>query len=153
MPTFKDADGRDWNLTLTLGVARRIKDDLGIDFGAIGDGSLFFKLAGDPYKLGAVLWLLIEREAERRKITDEQFLDALDGDVLGAAISALGEAVVNFTPAPMRAAVAKAFAKTEEAQQVAMTTLMDWMDQQDLKTQTEAKTKELILTYGAESSN
>lgn len=150
MPEFKDAENRTWNLALTIGTARRLRDEVGVDFAALGDGKIFFELGSDPYKLGATLWVLVERQAERLSVTPEAFVDALDGPAIDRSVEALLEAVVNFTPAAMRGPVKKLIEQVGRARTASMTAVEDWIGKMEVETLAIEKTNE-ALTRGGES--
>lgn len=142
--SFQDTNGKTWNLALTIATARRIKNETGVDFGAIEDGKVFFVLASDPFLLGQVLWEIVEPQASKAGIDVESFFAALDGNVLDEACEALTGAVVNFTRAPLRAAVETILAKTKNAQATALEAVADWAKNKDLDDEVRAKTIELL---------
>lgn len=143
-PQFTDAKGRTWTLSLTIGQARKIRSETGVDFGAIGDGKIFFGLASDPYLLGQVLWTLVEPAATSRGVGVDDFLDGIDGDVLESATASLTTAIVNFTPTPLRNAVAVIVEKTRQAQAVAVETATEWATGQLTQDAIRAKTLEAL---------
>src|SRR4051794_668325 len=112
MPSFNDAMGRTWNLNLTIGRCREIRDTSGIDFGDTKNGGGFLELAVNTEKFVQVLWILIEKQADALKVTPDDFAESLDGDALDRAGEALNEAIVRFSPAVMRPAMEKAINKT-----------------------------------------
>ena len=138
-------------IAVTLGSARRVKNEVGVDFGSLGDGRLFLDLSTDPFKLGAVLWVLLESQAVRQGLTPETFFDEFDGDALEGAVGALGAALVNFTPGPMRAAVAKVIAKSKEAQAAAMETVEAWVETQPVAEAARTAAARALSTYGGGS--
>ena len=144
LPKFNDSKGRSWTLAISIGLARKIRSETGVDFGAIGDGRIFFGLASDPYLLGQVLWLLVEPSATSRGIGVDEFLDGIDGDVLESATEALTSAIVNFTPSPLRNAVAAIVEKTRQAQEVAVETATEWAAEQMTAEAIKARTREAL---------
>lgn len=96
MATFK-AGGADWRVGLTLGTVGRLRTDAGFELGrAVEAGDVAAALFGDPERLGAILWVLVRDEAAGRGWSQDQFADALDGEALEAAATAVMEAVVDF---------------------------------------------------------
>jgi hypothetical protein len=126
--TFKDAEGRQWHPRLTIGLARKIKDALSIDFTQVADGKLFLALGSDPFKLGATLYMLCETQAEQCGVSPESFAESLDGQAIDDALEALLAAVVLFTRAPMRGAVHNVLTKTIEAEAKAMQAVEKWAE-------------------------
>lgn len=129
-PTFRDAKDRTWNLSLSIGLAKKIRDEVGVDFGNISDGSVFAELATDPYKFAATLWLMVESQAKakpgREEVTPEDFAEALTGDVLDSASEALVAAIINFTRGPMRPAVKSILEATRADQSARMEAVEKW---------------------------
>lgn len=88
---FRDAKGREWDLTLSVGLAMDFRDKLGLDVDKIIDGSGEFirKIVEDNYKFIRALELATEGQRERAGVTRADFLSALGGDSLDAAFDAL----------------------------------------------------------------
>ena len=131
--TFNDREGMEWPLTLTIGNVQEIKQSTGVDIGDLQGGAMV-KIASDPAKLGAMLWILCEKQAHLAKIEEEQFVDRLDGDSVDQAVDAIGGAIVNFTPAPMRGAVRNAMTAARKAQEAQGEVISEWVTGDDLQT-------------------
>lgn len=125
IPTFTDAGGREWRLVLNLGLARRIRDELGVDFGQWSGGTPWLKMATDPFLFGAVLYAMCESQAQRMDVTPEEFGEAITGEVAEAARQALDEAVVLFSPAPMRPAMKKMLTGAKQTLEQGLTRVAD----------------------------
>jgi hypothetical protein len=125
IPTFTDAAGREWRLVLNLGMARRIRDELGVDFGQWSAGTPWLKMATDPFLFGAVLYSMCESQAQRMDVTPEEFGEAITGEVAEAARQALDEAVVLFSPAPMRPAMQKMLTGAKQTLEQGLTRVAD----------------------------
>lgn len=104
---FTDTEGRSWHLAFNFGNARSIKDEVGFDVSDLQDGRAFSLLAFDHRRFAQLLWMLCEKQADRAAVDEQSFAEGFGGDVIDAAMQALEEAVVNFTPARMRSAVQK----------------------------------------------
>jgi hypothetical protein len=117
MTTFLDSEGREWRLALTIGLCRKIRDEVGVDIGNLKDGQAFLQMAADPYRFAETLWMLCEVQAEKTGVSPEQFAEGLTGDALDGALVALLEAAANFTRAPMRGAVRTMLQTSMEATQ------------------------------------
>jgi hypothetical protein len=120
MKTFKDTEGTEWQIALTLGVAKKIKDQAGVDLLDLDGGNLFQKLIDDPFTLGDVLYIACQGQAEKRSISAEQFADRLAGDAIAHGTSALLEALVDFFPSSKRPLLTRvlAMAKRVEAEMI-----------------------------------
>ncbi|MEM1213786.1 MAG: hypothetical protein AAGI68_15970 [Planctomycetota bacterium] len=102
MARFTDGEGREWSLRLTVGGIKRVKEAMDMDLSEVIESDTLERL---QHVLTAteVLWLLIEPEAERHGVTAASFGESLAGDEYAAALEALLEAVVDFSPGPRRA--------------------------------------------------
>lgn len=127
-PTFRDGAGRVWNLAINIGLARRVRDEMAVDFGQVTDGQLFITLSDSPEKLAGTLWLLVERQAERQSVTPEDFAESLDGDALDGAMEALAEAIILFSRSHQRQAVRTLLKKTMVAQEKIAKAAEEWIE-------------------------
>lgn len=95
MRSFKDMHGTEWLLRITFSDAKRLRE-AGFDVQA----DLSAKIFGDIYSVGAMLWLVCERQAigMNPPLTPEDFADRLDGTALESARCALAYAVGDFFP-------------------------------------------------------
>ena len=125
---FQDTADREWNLDITIGVARKIKQELKVDLSRIVDGKVFIELSCNRETLAGVLWLLVESQAERAGVTPEDFATSLGGDALDAAMDALREAIIRFTPRHQREAVRALFDKTMMAQDASGLAATTWIE-------------------------
>lgn len=101
MPYFKDAAGREWRFTPSLGLFDAIQEATGVDLIPDGnDVSAVMSLPMNRKKLADVAWAAVKSNANG--VTREQFRESLDGDALTAVWGALLDAVVFFTPSSKR---------------------------------------------------
>lgn len=112
---FTDGTGREWSLVFTVGNARTIKQRLKLDFVNVWDGVALNAVGSDQEKLVSVLWHLCQGQAAERSITEEQFLDLFNGDVIDAAGRALEEAIVLFCQPAKRPALRAALGQSQKA--------------------------------------
>jgi hypothetical protein len=140
-PAFKDSTGHEWRLALSIGLARQIKNELGVDFGRIEDGRVFAELGADPYTLAQVLWLFVESQATAAGVTPETFAESLDGDALERATEAVLGAVVLFTPPRMRGPLKDLIAATKAAQDAGAEQLTRWLAVEGGRLADEVRTK------------
>ena len=139
MKTFTDKSGRIWEIAITLGAAKRLRDKLDIDLlqPEQGDPPLLTRLGTDEILLGEVLCELLSGQFDAHGVGADDIMDAFDGATLLAAQDAFYEDLVDFfrgrgrtdrsraveTQAEIiRLAIAKAEMKIE---QIDMTTLTD----------------------------
>lgn len=101
LPTFKDAEGREWRFTPSLGLFDAILEATGVDLIPDGnDVSAAMALPTNRRKLSDALWAAIKSQAG--EVTRAQFNDRLNGDVLTDGWGALLDAIVFFTPIQKR---------------------------------------------------
>lgn len=104
LPCFKDAAGREWRFTPSLGLFDAIQEATGVDLIPDGnDVSAVMSLPMNRKKLADVAWAAVKSNANG--VTREQFRESLDGDALTSCWGALLDAVVFFTPIASRAEV------------------------------------------------
>ena len=103
MREFKDAVGRTWELAVTIGAAKRIKDKLGVDLLQLNlpaegdDRPILTRLGMDELLLGEIICCLIgEAQFEKQDVTADQVVDAFDGKTVLAAQKAFYEELLDF---------------------------------------------------------
>lgn len=118
--SFTDTKGRTWDLTLTIGTIKRVKNTLGIDILAIEDGQFLVDLSRDVWKLVDMVYVIIKPQADAQGVSDEDFGEALGGEALANASDAFLLAVENFfhqfSP-PIGETLAKLRQKLEEMEE------------------------------------
>lgn len=117
MHSFKDKAGREWHLDANYTNYARVKSATGVKLYDIGteDRQSLVQLA-DDFTLGAVMWSMIEPQAEARGLTPEQFGEAIDGTVLREAHSALIDEMIFFCHPHQRKILEAAVRKLREAE-------------------------------------
>jgi len=127
MATFKDQDGREWHVNVTVGTVKRLRESsLGVNLAGIMDNEaeLFKRLCEDIFFLVDVLYEVVRPEAEAIRVTEtvsvveaseddpqrtvgrevtrlygpEDFSRALGGNALYQAARALLDAITDFFP-------------------------------------------------------
>ena len=124
MTTVNDKKNKTWSLELTVGSARRVKNETGVNLlnmiSLESDGKAstaeLEKLIEDPFALVKVLFTLCEKQAEESGVSGEDYAELFDGDVITAATNALIEEIINFSPAAKRKALTKFY---QTAQRIA----------------------------------
>ena len=100
MRTFKDAEGRLWEVAINVAAVKRCRGLLGVDLFGLIDEKLegLGNLLGDPVALVDVLYVLVKGQADALGITDEQFGAGLGGDTITAATEAFMGELIDFFP-------------------------------------------------------
>ena len=116
MHTFKDKAGREWKVEANFGSYARVKAATGVKLYDIAteDRQSLVQLT-DAFTLGSVIWSMIEPQAGARGLTPEQFYEAVDGQVLNDAYSALIDEMIFFCPTRQRKVLEMAVAKLRAA--------------------------------------
>ena len=135
MREFKDDEGRPWRIALTVSAALRVRDMVSVtvdelspdgeptgvktlkpfDIIDISSISQTLQVVRNQYAtVGEVLYAVLLAQVEERKLTRDQFLDALRGDSLDAAVVALEQEIVDFFPLRLRKMVGLLAAKMAE---------------------------------------
>jgi len=135
MKNFKDSDGKVWNVLLTVGTAKRVRDELDLDLVNAADGSAIEKLIEDPILLFDVLYVICKAQAEKAGINNAEEWGMLirDGDVIEEATAAFLEALTDFFPAPRRAILTKALAKMKKLEAMGMEMMDKKLDSDELE--------------------
>lgn len=91
MQTFKDSEGREWKVEVSIGTAKRIRDLLKVDLLALdqGDPPLAHRLATDVILLCDILYVVVKPQAEALDVSDEVFGASLGGTAIQNAVNAL----------------------------------------------------------------
>lgn len=147
---FKDSQGREWPVTITVATVQRVRTDTGFDLGSALKPDGIDKLAGDFALFGDILYSICRPACERAQIPKEKFLEELTGDVLDQATKAFLAALVSFCPSPeTRKALEKLLRASDEATREAIAQIEQDVDPDRLK----ADLKSTILKMaGAPSS-
>ena len=112
MKTFRDNASRTWNLALNVYAVKKVRDLMGVDLLDLDSGDkpedkLLSRLIADPILLVDLLYVVCKDQADKEGVTDEQFGQAMSGDVIDAASKAFLEELADFTPSPRDRARAK----------------------------------------------
>jgi hypothetical protein len=147
MPTFKDANDREWTIRLDAPTVLRIRADTcdrdlckhlqgsgctGVDLVDLS-GDTQMKLHRDVVLLVNTLYLLCEPECKKLGITSEQFGAALVGDAIASATIAMDEAIAFFFPASKRKILQAVTAKDAEVEKLAMQMALDKINDPQLR--------------------
>jgi len=147
LKTFTDSTGRPWTLSLTLGTAMAVRDQLGVDLlqpesprkDDPGGEPLLTRLGTDEILLGEVLCVMLADQFERHQLSPAQVHAAFDGPTLLAAQQAFYEELIDFFRGRGRHDRAKAVAKQMAMIQAAIEaieTRIDALDPRNVVEQT-----------------
>lgn len=137
MREWKDNEGRPWRLALTCASAARVKDLVTyvvtedveqpdgtvrretrrIPFDLIDTANIartLEVLRGQFSTIGDVLYAMLVKQVEDRKLTKDEFLDGLRGDAIEAAAKALEQELVDFFPLRLRRMIGLLVTKLDE---------------------------------------
>jgi hypothetical protein len=123
MRCFTDKNKDKWEIEITVGTAKRVKADCGVDLINITD---FAKQTGDeetpletlmndPALVVDVLFSLCYKQVAERGINGDAFGELFDYETIQGAVSALVEEIINFTPPVRRKVLMKMY---EQGQRV-----------------------------------
>lgn len=120
MTSFTDRLGRTWTLDADFSLYEKIRHTTGVDLTDIATPARkSLEQLGDPYTLGAVLWLFCEEQAGKIGLEPEDFRKGFNGEVLELAGNALMDEMIFFCRPSMREILSKTAKKVREAEQKA----------------------------------
>lgn len=96
MRTFQDNAGRTWTIAVTVDAVKRVRDLLNEDL--LDVENVLKRLMIDPILLCDCVYCVCKPQADAEKISDVQFAQAMAGDTIAHAKTALVEEIVNFSP-------------------------------------------------------
>ena len=122
---MKDVNGKIWNLSLSVGAIKRVRENLGIDLfdlEKLANGETFQALANDIVLLVNVCYLIVRPQADAAGVSDEQFGELISTpESIEAMTSELVDAIVNFIPNRKKREIAKAILeKTRQTEEMAL---------------------------------
>lgn len=98
---FKDANGLEWDVNLTVLVCERMLEDDGTDIHALLEDNCkgFIELDQPRHagKLLRLIYAIIKPQAESRGVDLTAFMNAMDGEAMESAWGVFRSAFVNFT--------------------------------------------------------
>ena len=134
MKNFVDVAGRVWVVDVNVATIKRVRSLAGVNLLEVVEGDLIERLSGDPILLADVLYAICQPQALRDNVADEQFGEALAGDAISLATTALLESLVAFFPEPRRRLLEKAAAKYRQVQDKAMAMIEAKLESPQLET-------------------
>jgi hypothetical protein len=98
MKTFQDNAGRTWTVAINVDAVKRVRDLLHEDL--LDVENVLQRLMVDPILLCDCVYCVCKPQAEAEQISDIQFAQAMAGDAIAHAKTALVEELINFSPDP-----------------------------------------------------
>lgn len=139
MQTFTDNGSRVWTVQITVSTIKRVQALVGVNLLDVLDSKshLLEKLSTDPILLCDVLYAICQQQAQAANVSDEQFGEALAGDVIDHATTALLQELADFFPAAKRQVLRKALTKLREVEEKALQIASAQLDSPELQQQLE----------------
>jgi len=95
---FVDADGGQWVLSVTVNLIREVRTATGFDIATICTGEGATELARDVVLLVDVIYAAVAKQAQTRGLGPVEFANAIRGQTLDDATTALLDACIEFLP-------------------------------------------------------
>jgi hypothetical protein len=130
---FIDSSGRVWVVDVSVATIKRVRTLTGINLLEVIQGELIEQLSSDPILLADCLYAVCQPQAVREGVSDEAFGQALAGDVIDRATTALLEGLIEFFPEPKRRLLEKATAKYRQVQTQALALVEAKLDSPELE--------------------
>jgi hypothetical protein len=149
MRTFKDNEGREWQVRIDVNAVRSVRSELDVNLLALPDQefALLTRLTTDLVLLVDVLYVVCRKQAQDRSISDEEFGRSMYGDCIQNAADALIRETIDFFPdARRRAMLSKVIDKGKALGDLLMNKGMDQaqrLDEIDLETEATKMMKRL----------
>ncbi len=98
MQIFKDNANRSWQLSLTIGVAMKVKATLRIDLlqPEVGDPPVLTRLGIDELLLAQVIAIMLESQFELQKVDRDDIYETFDGPTFARAHEAFYKELIDF---------------------------------------------------------
>lgn len=132
---FKDKLNRQWDLTINVGVVRRVRKEVDVDLGTLFDTESLNALVKDVCKFSDAIFAIVRPQAESFGVSQEDFDGMFDGDLGGAIEAAFYRALVNFFPPEKRPAAGRLLDKLKLVQAKVLEKATAQIDQIDPDTE------------------
>ena len=149
MKTFKDNAGRTWTVDVNIATVKRVKSLLKIDLTDAVEGKLLDRFILDPILLCDVIYVICKPEADKEKITDEQFGLAMAGDAIEHATEALLEELIEFFPELQRPTLRVALGKFQTFQKKGAEFTMKYLNDPEFEKEMDKELKRIFNLSGS----
>ncbi len=148
MAKFTDDEGRDWLVRVDVTSIRNVRENCnGLDLGSLSNiAETFVRMADDPELLCNVLYVVCEKQATERNITDGDFGHLLLGDVIENATMALEVAITDFFPQKKRLLLQRLREKVDRVQAAGLDLVTEKLESADLEEKILAAMKQNMET-------
>ena len=156
MKSFTDNTGRTWTLAVNVGTIKRVRalcdvnlaNIITIDSGATPKVDLLERLGNDPVLLVDVLYAAVKPEADTKGISDQEFGQAMSGDAVEMATTALLDEVIDFFPETKRKVFRKILDATRRFEAKSKAALQTLLDDPALDGKIDAALAQLMTSSG-----
>lgn len=152
MSRFKDKNGREWSIDVTVNTLRRVKAKTEFMLTDLVTKDKAASGFDDPLKLFEILYWAVDPG-----ISEEDFGNALDDAACRSALDALIEATIDFFPEPRRSILLESWQETrrilDEETAEGAAAAKKVVRNPAFKTRLRAEVKKLLSTSGGSSTN
>ena len=111
MEKFKDTEGKEWEIKITISTIKHVRNELKVD---LSDLESIRVLGNDICLLVDCIYTCCKEEADKSGITDQQFGERMAGESIERASDAFMDELINFFPAQKANLLRKTLARTRE---------------------------------------
>lgn len=147
MKIFKDVNGKEWTISITVGTIKRVKDLMNVNLIDAVSTDLIDKMKSDPVFLCDILFAICKPQADKDGVSDVEFGEGLVGDAISDATTALIGDLVDFFPQSQRTILQKALAKINTAEKKMTETMNQKIDAM-LDSEIEKRVKSFTESFG-----
>lgn len=102
MAVVKDNKGREWLATVTVASIERAKETSGVNICDVARGELYDRLDWDCHLVVRILLGLCKPQLAERGVSEEDFVDSLQGDPIEDGRQAILRGLIDFFPKRLR---------------------------------------------------
>lgn len=118
MATFKDQQGKEWELRIDVLLIEQIRED-DPQFLKGEPTETISRVDDDPVLLCGVVWILCKEQANARGIDQKAFYAGLFGEAIAGASKALTDAILSFIQPRQRELIAVGAARNDKFREIA----------------------------------
>ena len=155
MKSFTDNTGRTWTLAVNVGTIKRVRALCDVNLaniitisGATPKVDLLERLGNDPVLLVDVLYAAVKPEADTKGVSDQEFGQAMSGDAIEMATTALLDEVIDFFPETKRKVFRKILDATRRFETKGKAALQALLDDPALDGKIDAALAQLMPSSG-----
>jgi len=150
MKSFTDSKGRSWTIAVHVSSIQMVKAETGIDLAeAYSGGSMIRDLLADPVLPAQVILALCTDQVAKYNTDLEDLSQSITGEAADAALKALIDDIVDFSPGRLRPALRAAIARADEQMALASTALVEKIESPEVMTKFKSDLAEKISGISA----